>query len=281
MISKNIGAVVTDLDGTLLTDAKAVNREDINVLHALGERGIMRIAATGRNLRIAKEVLADDFPIDYLVFSTGCGIYCWRQKKIIHADGLSWEQTRNVIDHFVDEAFDFTIHQPIPDNYKFYYHQHNPDNHHFNAYLKRYENFAQPLDKDDVHKDNFRIANACQLLAIIETDTGKYQELADRLGDVKLVRTTSPLNDKAMWIEVFPRHISKAWGVRYIREQYNVAYENMIGIGNDYNDIDFLKVVGHPFVVSNAHPDLRSLFPVVASNEACGVAEAIQSVIDL
>lgn len=276
MNSKKIGAVVTDLDGTLLKDDKQVGEADLAALHSLGEKNILRIAATGRNLRISCEVLPADFPIDYLVFSTGCGIYDWHQKKIIHADGLSWEQTRKVMEVFNDEAFDFTVHQPIPDNYLFYYHRQNYDNQHFDDYVNHYADFAQPL-----HKENFQMENACQLLAIIESDAQKYEQMAAMLQDVKLVRTTSPLNNEAMWIEVFPKHISKAWGLKYIENHYGIPFSKMIGIGNDYNDIDFLNAVGHPHVVANAHPDLLAQFPVVASNENCGVAEAICSLIDL
>ncbi len=275
MATENIGAVVTDLDGTLLKDNKEIGTADVNALRQLGKKGVLRVAATGRNLRISQDVLPDDFPIDYLVFSTGCGIYDWKKKKIIQSDGLPWEIAQKVIEKFKYESFDFTIHQPIPDNYQFYYHQQNPDNHHFNDYVERYSHFGEPLN------DNHQIDNACQLLAIIEADTDKYDELTQLLNDVKLVRTTSPINGESMWIEVFPRHISKAWGLKFIENKYGVPRENMLGIGNDYNDIDFLEAVGHPRVVANAHPDLLKKFPVVASNEDCGVADAIYSVVSL
>ena len=274
-MGNNIGAVVTDLDGTLLTDDKQVGDADLEALHKLGDKGILRIAATGRNLRISEDVLPDEFPLDYLVFSTGCGIYDWKKKKIIHSDGLDWKQTQKVMKQFMAEEFDFTVHQPIPDNYRFYYHRQNPANHHFNEYVDRYSSFAEPLEHHE-----FQIDNACQLLAIIETDTKKYNDLINQLEDVKLVRTTSPLNGEAMWIEVFPRHISKAWGLKYIEKTYGVPFDNMLGIGNDYNDIDFLREVGHPRVVANAHPDLLKQFPIVASNQSCGVAEAIKTVVD-
>jgi len=274
-MGNNIGAVVTDLDGTLLTDDKQVGDADLEALYKLGDKGILRIAATGRNLRISEDVLPDDFPLDYLVFSTGCGIYDWKKKQIIHSDGLDWKQTQKVMKQFMAEEFDFTVHQPIPDNYRFYYHRQNPKNQHFNEYVERYSSFAEPLEHHE-----FQIDNACQLLAIIETDTKKYNDLINQLEDVKLVRTTSPLNGEAMWIEVFPRHISKAWGLKYIEKTYGVPFDNMLGIGNDYNDIDFLQEVGHPRVVANAHPDLLKQFPIVASNQSCGVAEAIKTVVD-
>jgi hydroxymethylpyrimidine pyrophosphatase-like HAD family hydrolase len=46
-------------------------------------------------------------------------------------------------------------------------------------------------------------------------------------------------------------------------------------VGNDYNDLDLLEWAGSSFVVANAPPDLTDRFPTVASNDDCGVAEAI------
>lgn len=276
MSVQKIGAVVTDLDGTLLTDDKRVQKRDFDAFVRLGELGIKRIAATGRNLKISREVLHDDFPLDYLIFSTGSGIYDWQKKEIIRAEGLEWRHTDGVIKRFMQEGFDFTLHQPIPNNFRFYYHVEDTKNSHLYEYINHYPDFGEPF-----HANKLPIENACQLMAIIETDTGLYAQLVKELKDVKLVRTTSPLNGKAMWIEVFPRHVSKAWGLNYIHQQYNIQLEQMLGIGNDYNDIDFLEAVGYPRVVSNAHPDLLKKFPVVKSNEECGVAEAIESLIDI
>lgn len=269
----DIQAVITDLDGTLLTDDKRVNKEDLHVLERLGQMGVKRIAATGRNLRISQEVLHEDFPIDYLVFSTGSGIFDWKNKKIIHAAGLSKDIAKAVIDRFIEERFDFTVHQPIPCNHKFFYHRQKVRNKHFEKYIELYAAFGEPFIRD-----RFDFENACQLLAIIETDVEKYEELTAFFPDVKFVRTTSPFDYKSMWIEVFPAHISKAYGLLFFEEKYNIPLSKMLGIGNDYNDIDFLNIVGYPRVVANAHPDLLGMFPVVASNENCGFAQAVKEV---
>ena len=64
----------TDLDGTLLRDDKSISRDDWKSLHLLGEKGIVRVAATGRSMFKVKQVLPKDTPVDYIVFSSGAGI---------------------------------------------------------------------------------------------------------------------------------------------------------------------------------------------------------------
>lgn len=274
MSKPKISAVVTDLDGTLLTDDKLVNAEDLAVLNELGEMGVKRIAATGRNLRISKEVLTADFPIDYLIFSTGSGIYDWKNKEIIHASELACDVATPIIDCFIAEGFDFTVHEPIPDNHRFLFHRHNKVNKHFDKYIDSYPDYGKPFERD-----TFCMKGVCQLLAIIETDVKKYERLSSTFTQAKFVRTTSPFDYKSMWIEVFPAHISKAHGLKVLGQKYNIDFVEMVGIGNDYNDVDFLNVVGYPRVVANAHPDLLKKYPVVATNEHCGFAQAVKELI--
>ena len=51
-----IKLVATDLDGTFLRNDKSVSDENMEALHWLGERGILRVIATGRNLKKTREV---------------------------------------------------------------------------------------------------------------------------------------------------------------------------------------------------------------------------------
>ena len=54
---KNIKLVATDLDGTFLKDDRTVSAGNIEALRKLGEKNIIRVAATGRDLKKVKEVL--------------------------------------------------------------------------------------------------------------------------------------------------------------------------------------------------------------------------------
>jgi hypothetical protein len=51
-------------------------------------------------------------------------------------------------------------------------------------------------------------------------------------------------------------------------------------LGNDYNDLDLLEWSAASFVVANAPDALRNRFAAVASNNKCGVAEAIDRWLD-
>ena len=70
-LKNDIDIVVTDLDGTLLDDDKNVSKNDLSTLHELGRQGVLRVAATGRNLKKVHEVVPQSVPFDYVLFSSG------------------------------------------------------------------------------------------------------------------------------------------------------------------------------------------------------------------
>lgn len=67
----NIKLVATDLDGTFLKNDRSISEPNLRALKQLGDRNITRVVATGRNLRKVREVIPDDIPFDYIIYSSG------------------------------------------------------------------------------------------------------------------------------------------------------------------------------------------------------------------
>jgi hydroxymethylpyrimidine pyrophosphatase-like HAD family hydrolase len=91
----------------------------------------------------------------------------------------------------------------------------------------------------------------------------------------RIIQTTSPLDGQSTWIEIFPATVSKSLTTAWLSAAYGLKANHTLSVGNDYNDVDLLEWAGCSFVVDNAPDDLKNRFPVVASNNECGVAEAI------
>ena len=89
MALSKLKMVVTDLDGTLLNPQHQISDKDFRSLKLLGENKIYRVIATGRSIYSLNRVIPADFPIDYLIFSSGSGILNWNTKKILHAQSLN------------------------------------------------------------------------------------------------------------------------------------------------------------------------------------------------
>ncbi len=270
----NVKMVVTDLDGTLLNRNSKLSAENRNTLLHLGRIGIMRVVATGRNYFSFQRLGLDDLPIDYLVFSSGAGIMDYRSKKILHHAHIPMPEVALIIEILKNMKISFMVHDLVPDNHRFYFYDSGRTETDFHQRIELYRDYALPLRIDP---PNF--SHACQVLAIIPPDLEMLENLRDKLNLFRVIRTTSPINGKSMWVEIFPHDVSKGHGVSWICRELSIYEKECIGIGNDFNDLDLLETVGFPFVVENAPEELKMLFPASKSNIEDGFTHAVCSVI--
>ena len=267
----DIKMVVTDLDGTLYNSKGEANGLDLDTLHHLAKMGVPRVIATGRSLWSAEAVIPANFPIDYLVFSSGAGVMRWSTKEVLHSRAFSAHQVRGIIDELCSHDVDFMIHEPIPHNHCFLYRSSGKENPDFNRRIVHYQQFCRPLIQGVAYE-----AEATQLLAVLPNDVDWFSELKAHFPAVKVIRTTSPMDGSSIWMEIFPEDVSKASGIAWLCDLLAISAENVMAVGNDFNDVDMLDFAGKSFVVANAHPDLQKIYPVVSSNDSCGFSHAVQ-----
>jgi hypothetical protein len=267
--------VVTDLDGTLLDTRSQLSDETRRALERLGETGAVRVVATGRSLHSAELVIDAQFPIDYLVFSSGAGILDWRSRELLAVHEMPNEHARAALDRLLAKNMAFMVHLGVPDNHYFYYHlpagTKSADNPDFHRRCERYRAFAEPLDGRSL--DGLRIT---QLLAVEAPGSAShYDALVSELDHLNVVLTTSPLDHRSRWIEIFSPAASKSRAAEWLRRRHAVSHQDVVAVGNDFNDRDLLDWAEHAYVVANAAASLRQRYTVVASNDEQGFVEAV------
>jgi hydroxymethylpyrimidine pyrophosphatase-like HAD family hydrolase len=264
--------VITDLDGTLFQKDHRISKRNYQTLLDLGERTIVRVIATGRNLFSAHKVLPLEFPIDFLIFSSGAGIMAWSRQELLFSASMNQEEVALAFEALSRRSLDFMVHLPIPENHHFLYYpsgQPNPD---FEARCILYNDFATAGRKQDIPP-----GEACQLVAIepFFSPTSYYPEIRKELDRLSVVRTTSPLDGRSRWIEVFSNQVSKAQASARIARNLGIQEERIMAIGNDFNDLDLLQWAARSFVVNDAPGELLSRFPVVRSGDESDFSEAV------
>jgi hydroxymethylpyrimidine pyrophosphatase-like HAD family hydrolase len=100
-------------------------------------------------------------------------------------------------------------------------------------------------------------------------------EVRSGLPGLSVIHSTSPLDHESTWIECFHPDVSKGKTAAWLAAELGVNPMDTMAIGNDYNDLDLLEWAAHGFVVANAPIDMQNRFKQVASNDKCGVAEAV------
>jgi len=261
--------VFTDLDRTLFTSDSKISQKNYESLVRLGEEGIIRVIVTGRNLYSANQVLPANFPIDYLVISSGAGIIDFKTKEILNQAEIENNIVQRVVLYLQELDVDFMIHHPIPDNHYFeYYFASNPCLDSLRR-VKHYQQFAS------LHQGLYK-KNASQFIAIVSQDKEDIVEHAiENLPNLSIIRATSPLDHKSVWIEIFPQGINKGYACKNLVERLGTENDEVLTIGNDYNDIAMLESFADSYVVANAPELLKDIYHVVSEDRADGFTEML------
>ena len=271
-IDSTAWAVFTDLDGTLLDANQRLAPVNRSVLELLGKDGIWRIVVTGRSLFSARRVLDPYFPIDVLVTSSGAGIFSFPGEQMLHSAMMEEPHVQRSAAILKQLALDFMIHAPLPDNHFFKWHRSGRQNTDFDKRLEIYSGYHQPLPENLA-----TVGPATQLLVVCprDDDGQLHRALQTELPDLTVIRTTSPLDHRSIWYEIFPPGISKASAAAWVCEYHGIDQHTVLTVGNDYNDLDLLHWGSFSRVVANAPPDLRRQFAVVADHNNDGFTEAV------
>lgn len=266
--------VATDLDGTFLRNDKSIASESIEMLHRLGDEGICRVIATGRNFMKTREVIPADIPFDYAVFSSGAGVYDLKNDRLIYHKNLERKVVQQISDFLITRDLNFHLFKPVPENYQSWYHRGSVPCSEFENYFIYNQAHSEPLPDDGQIN-----SEACQFLVVFPNYLPRFlglkEEIESSFPEVKVVRTSSPLETGYIWMEIFHRSVSKGNGVKLVCDTLNIEHEFTLGIGNDFNDLDLLEFTNYSYIVDNGPEELKDLFLVTDSNENHAFVKAV------
>ncbi len=289
---KKIKLVAIDLDGTLLPSENNMNisKRNIEMLEEAISRGIHIAIVTGRNYLSARNVLANtNSPVLKklpLSLQNGSLLVEGSTNKILKAYDLDQNIARSVIKDMKEMKLDVMVHDSIKSGVSIFV-EDRPLNRAIEIYLKNRIEIIKH-DKTVVRvKDLFETLqfNPIQLATIDTEDkidsimrlvNKKYEEI------VKTVKTVSYLDNGGWWwFEVFNKKCSKSRGLSDICSIYNIPLENSAYIGDNYNDVEAMKVAGYSIAVNNAPGDIKRMCDlVVSSNNEDGVAQALEIILE-
>ena len=248
---------VTDFDGTLLTDDRRITSRDLDTLERLRGESLL---------------LALDLPVDFLIFSTGAGVYDLNSNNLLLSRDIPNSGIKKICRCFDALGYDYMVHKAIPDTPYFQYKEsglnHNPDFYHR---IDLYPGFGCPLD----HPDSL-YERATEVLAILPGGIcpEAFANIEARLDRFSVIHATSPLDHRSAWIEVFHPEVSKSRSVDWLANRLGIDRDRVVAVGNDYNDRDLLAWAGTGLLVANGPEDMKGEFSGVAANTDCGVSDA-------
>lgn len=258
-----------DVDGTLLNDEEALSPRTRAAVHAAVAGGAHFVLATGRPPRWIRPVVEALGFAPMAVCANGAVIYDPEHDRVLSAQTLSVDTlavladiARQVIpgaglavERIGERAHDTATPQFIS----------SPG----------YEHAWLNPDNTEVSFDDLLSAPAIKLLirkaGALSADMAAA--LAGHIGDEGDL-TYSTNNGL---LEILPRGISKATGLREVAEPLGIAEPQVVAFGDMPNDVPMLLQAGLGVAMGNAHPEaVAAADEVTAPNSADGVAQVLE-----
>ncbi len=265
--------IVTDLDGTLLNDSKNIPEKNIIALKEAVKNGIHISVATGRNFYSAKKYIEEldlDVPV---IFQNGSFIYEWKKNIILYQTPLKSEIAKIVIKFARKEDLFYILYKDFLSQKDMYI-----DKPYFGAF------------KGYMEHNNWRLNFVSDVLKYIIEDVAEIALVGDEnkiLSVISQLKNESELSivknnriEDEVFYEFFGAGTGKENAMNFLLNHFDVSHSETMYIGDNYNDIELLKIVGYPVVMANAPEEVKIFGKyITSSNNEGGVGDAVRRIV--
>lgn len=260
--------LVLDLDGTLTNDQKEVTPRTLDALIAAQQRGVRVVLCSGRPVygisHLAEQLRLAEFG-GYVVAFNGGKVIEWGSGNVIMEQKLPDELVPQIYDSAVEAGFAMLTYRgkTIVTNRQFDRHVMH------NAYINR----LPLVQLDDFLNEIEYPVNKC--LIVGEPDALEAFEpiMHQRFGSTMGVFRSQPF-----FLECVPPGIDKAVSLDVLCSHAGIRREEVIAVGDAWNDISMIEFAGLGCAMANAQQPVLDIADYItqADNNHDGVAEIIE-----
>ncbi|MDP4180830.1 MAG: HAD family hydrolase [Bacillota bacterium] len=265
---------ITDLDGTLLNSEKEISAFSKSTLNTLISKGVNFSIASARSLSTALKILSGLKLNAPIALMNGVALYDMESGKYINIEALAQEPAEEIVNILKMrrvEGFMYTISDGVLNTY-YETLSSNVLTDFRDERIKKYNKTFEQIEnfKDKISENNIIYFT---LLDEYETLIKVYETLKDMPG-IEISLYKDVYSDNLYFLEIYSKNASKRNAVNYLRENYN--FDEIIGFGDNLNDIPMLKACDEFYAVANAVDELKKLATgVIGDNDSDGVAKYI------
>ena len=258
---------ITDLDGTLLNQTPKTSEYTNNVINTLLKDGVVFSYATARSLITARKVTVGLKPQYPVVVHNGTFIVDSHSGEILHKNIFDQSDARSILDTLLEHNLCPIVFSLIDNNQKF-------------SYIKSRAN-SPTIDflNNRLDDPRNRECKATQELYDGEIyyftligDEHKLLPLYEKFKDDFRCLYQVDMYSGEYWLEIMPKHSTKANAVLQLKEMLCCDY--IVAFGDGINDIDMFKIADECYAVENAVDELKNIATkIIGSNIDNGVAK--------
>ena len=264
--------IVLDLDGTLTNSKKEISSRNRETLIRIQEQGIRLVLASGRPtygiVPLANELRMNEFG-GFILSYNGGEIINWESKEMMY---------ENVLPNEV-----------VPVLYECARTNHLSILTYDGAEIVT-ENSLDPYVQKEAFRNKMAIRETNDFLTdislpvpkcLIVGDAGKLIPVESELC-IRLQGKINVFRSEPYFLELVPQGIDKALSLSVLLENIGMTREEVIAIGDGYNDLSMIKFAGMGVAMGNAQePVKKAADYITLTNDEDGVAEAIERIFNV
>ena len=262
-----------DIDGTLLRSDKTISPRTLAAIEAARGRGVRVVLVTGRRHPAARRI-AEQLGSDLdLVLHNGALII--ENGEVLRCLPLARELALRAVAVGRALAADPVLHCGQRGEGRLMVEGIAPSNTLLVYYLDRShpDVSSVPVLDDALHEDPIQVMFG----GVIEAMARLRARLDEELGrQVRIDRTIYPASGVQI-LDVLRAGVGKAEALAFLQRRWDVAADETLAIGDNWNDHEMLEAAGLGLVMGNADPEMLRLgLTVLPTNDEDGVAVAIE-----
>ncbi len=256
----DIRIVVTDMDGTLLTNEHTIPDGFWPLLEIMRERGVLMVPASGRQLAGITRLFPDTAGMAFIaengtyVERDGQEVSCTTLQRAAVADAIARIRALGDLETGVVVCGKESAYIERSDDA-------------FVEEVSRYYGKLAIVDNlDEVRDDVLKVA----LFSFADIATAVYPHLGNLATHPQVV-VSSP-----HWIDIMDPDVNKGVGLRALQKATGVGRHQTAVFGDYLNDLEMIEEADYSFAMANAHADVarRARFGA-PSNDDAGVVTTV------
>lgn len=281
--------IATDLDGTLLNSRKEISKENITAIKYAESNGIKVIIATGRSYFDAHSICKRAGISTYIIGSNGASIHTPLGDQISSVP-MSKGDVQDIIHCLENHNLYYEVYTnkgiyTFPDKKEILYielSKASPENPQLNISLLQkdletlsaqfgyysVDNYNNILERDEKHYKIFTLS---------------FDEVKRKAGIDSFINMEhlSLVSSGDYNFEISSQHASKGNSLEKLSSILGISPEDVMAIGDSYNDVSMLKTAGCGVAMGNANDEIKGLCNIITdTNDKNGVAKAIYRFVD-
>lgn len=272
--------IALDLDGTLLDDDKRISKENLEVVNQLIEMNYEVVIATGRRYWSAKELTKEMDSHRIILANNGCVARNSYNDQVLFTRYLNLEDFREIMKEGKKRELHAMIHMNgFEDGFDTII-EYDKDH-------KEYYNYLRNNDRY-IRVENYLEINDERILAVVyagNRDILKsfYKDIERKYPNIYNAHVVENVQLADAILEVMNPKGNKWNSLLEYANNKNIRPEEIVAIGDDWNDLDMIKNAGLGIAMKNSVSAIKSIAKNTTEkdNNNSGVAFELKRVFNI